>query len=191
VSFTKLKPQIVFLGQADLKGARAPLLDGDAVHVWALRSSALTEILSLYTGIEPSLIQFEKTGLGKPRLLPPQNPGSLYFNRSHSGDLEVVALTRRGEIGVDIEEIRVFVRMDAFLKRFAFASERARIETLPASERLRAFFELWTAKEAWCKAQAKSIFNALEHYEWDPLDPGFLKLEIEAGYVGYLYLQDS
>ncbi|MGX9522709.1 4'-phosphopantetheinyl transferase family protein [Vibrio mediterranei] len=60
----------------------------------------LKEILRLYFGVENKDLTIERNKFGKP-FLPDQT--NAWFNLSHSGTSMAVALSRIGEVGVDIE----------------------------------------------------------------------------------------
>jgi 4'-phosphopantetheinyl transferase len=180
------------LGQREFDSPEVLILKPNEVHLWVLHSAppriVLKEILGKYTGLSSGDLQLERSELGKPRLLSSQNPSSLFFNMSHSAGLVAVGVTHLGELGVDIEKLRPFKKMEQFLERFAFDSERKKIEDAPEHQKNQLFFEFWTAKEAWCKAHAKSVLHALRAYEWDPSDPGYHVIDGAPGYVGHLYL---
>jgi 4'-phosphopantetheinyl transferase len=185
-----------------LKNLLAPAFsEPQDVHLWILKPealegfsekrSALREILSLYTGISSAKILFEIQGEGKPQLSPTQNPNQVRFNLSHSGDMQVIAVTRAGEIGVDIEKIRPFERLNAFTERFFYPSEKEKIENAPPAKKLEVFFSIWTAKEAWAKARGESVFRALARYEWTPEDQANVPIELGPGYRGHVALSKS
>jgi 4'-phosphopantetheinyl transferase len=170
----------------------------EEVHLWVLKAealegfsekrSALRQILSLYTQISPERLLFDVQGEGKPHLGPAQNPNGIHFNLSHSGEMQLVAVTQAGEVGVDVEKIRPFNRLEAFIERFFFPSEKEKVESAPPSKKLEVFFSIWTAKEAWAKARGQSVFHALAQYEWSTKDLAVRPLELGPGYLGHLAL---
>ena len=66
--------------------------------------TGLRRILALYTGVDADTVAFAYGEHGKPSLS--HRPSPPFFNLSHSGGLAVAAITRCGEVGVDVEEIR-------------------------------------------------------------------------------------
>jgi 4'-phosphopantetheinyl transferase len=112
---------------------------------------ALRLLLGHYLGQTPTEIAIGAGPFGKPQLAPGSGEAPLRFNLSHSGEWVLLAFATRGEIGVDLERHR---EMDlADVARFSFtAEELAEWHALPATERTRAFFDRWTAKEAYLKA---------------------------------------
>lgn len=99
-------------------------------------------------GGDPSYWQIEEqTGL-PPRI---NNAGDCHFSISHSGPWVACAFSHRGRIGLDIER-RTRPREVLDLAEFAFhADELTWLKSLDADQRLRSFYWLWTAKEAWIK----------------------------------------
>ena len=112
--------------------------------------AALREILAVHTGLAPADLSFEPDAQGKPHL--PASLGALHFNLSHSAGLAAVAVTRAGPVGVDVERVRELDDMDSLVRRFFAPAERAALEACPPAHRARAFFTIWTRKEAYIKA---------------------------------------
>lgn len=121
----------------------------------------LRKTLSLYTGIAPDQIVFNYGAHGKPCLQ--VNPDALQFNVSHSADLAVFALTTHQEIGVDIEKIEPDFREDV-AKRFFSSQEYAQLMDLTGSARNKAFYQIWSRKEALIKAMGKGLFTPLTDF---------------------------
>lgn len=110
-------------------------------------------LLSLYTKKSAEGLEFVTNQYGKPFLQSNLAVPSPSFNLSHSSGLSVCALTMNHDIGVDVEGIcdtidialadRFFAREEsAFIRQFASEKERER-----------AFYKLWTLKEAYVKAR--------------------------------------
>ena len=110
---------------------------------------ALRQVLARRTGIPAASLRFELGENGKPRLA---GEPRCAFSLSHSDERALVALADRGEIGVDIERVRVLNDLDALAQRILTAAELERLEAVPADERTAAFLRAWTRKEACLKA---------------------------------------
>lgn len=85
--------------------------------------------------------------------LPPRiiNAQDCHFSISHSGPWVACVFTTAGRIGLDIER-HTRPRDVLALAEFAFhTDELSWLQSLNAEDRLRAFYWLWTAKEAWIK----------------------------------------
>jgi 4'-phosphopantetheinyl transferase len=111
----------------------------------------LREILGAYLGLNPGAVPFAYGPAGKPRLAG-DGPG-LAFNLSHSANLAVCAVAAPGsEIGVDVERLRPLSDIAGTAACWFSPRERALLAVLDGDERVRAFFRVWTRKEAWLKA---------------------------------------
>ena len=124
----------------------------------------LRKLLGRYLSMAPAEIQFSYAERGKPRLAPDLEQG-LKFNLAHSGGLALYAITRIGEIGVDLEHIRPEFTGDEIARRFFSATEVACLGQLPAPSRHRAFFDCWTRKEAFIKAKGIGLSLALDQFD--------------------------
>lgn len=93
---------------------------------------------------------------GKPRLITPKG---WFYNLSHSDEFTVIALSD-GETGVDIQKIR---ETDLRLAdRYFSKSEAEYVKNSPDPQE--AFFEVWTAKEAYLKALGAGLNRPLNSF---------------------------
>ena len=122
-------------------------------------------LLSHYTRQEPARIQFAYGANGKPELvsLPPDLP--LQFNLAHSAELALLAVNRSVPVGVDVEELHPLEDAPALVARFFSPRENLAFQGLRESQKLTAFFNLWTRKEAWLKATGEGIGYSLDKVE--------------------------
>lgn len=122
----------------------------------------LRSVLAGYTDIAPTDLVFDADRFEKPYLVkaPP-----LQFNLSHSGDLLAVAVSRDARVGVDVERFRSMQDMFRMLRMIASPGEQHTFAMLPETERMRAFFSLWTRKEAVVKALGTGLSRSLQQIE--------------------------
>lgn len=80
------------------------LIRPEARKRWVAARWALRGVLGRYLEREPAEIELRFGSRGKPMLLASEE--SLRFNLSHSGELALIAVASRREVGVDIERIR-------------------------------------------------------------------------------------
>lgn len=121
----------------------------------------LREVLGALLGVAPASLRFQYGPHGKPRLA-----GSwLSFNVSHSGERALVAIARERELGVDIEAVRGDVEHEAIARRFFAPGEQRALASLPEHARARAFFEVWTRKEAYVKLLGGGLAEGLQGFE--------------------------
>lgn len=100
---------------------------------------------------------------GKPALAPSRR---MHFNLSHSGDYAAFVITRLGAVGVDVERVREdMTQLEEIACRYFAASEQAQLQSVAEGDRVRAFFTLWTRKEAFVKARGDGVCSGLEQFE--------------------------
>lgn len=88
----------------------------------------------------------------------PHVPGAVDFNISHSGDITLCAATDQGRIGIDVEALRP-VKPTAF-RSCMTGDELARLSAEP--DPTRAFFQIWTRKEAVLKADGRGLLAPMK-----------------------------
>lgn len=125
----------------------------------------LREILSLYVGRPPKLLQFGYNAFGKPKLIGAPGETRARFNLSHAGGLALYAVGAGREVGVDIEVMHESVPCEELAARFFSRREVAALMALPAGNRMRAFFECWTRKEAYIKARGEGLSLPLDSFD--------------------------
>lgn len=81
------------------------------------------------------------------------------FNLSHSGDHIALLVSDEGEVGCDIEVIRPRKNWPQLAQALFSDDERQALDTLPADDRLAAFWQIWTRKEAVLKQASGSVWQ--------------------------------
>jgi 4'-phosphopantetheinyl transferase len=100
-------------------------------------------------------------------------------------------VSEHAAVGVDLEELRDGVDLDAMARRFFSPAERAAFEAIPPPRRVVAGFACWTRKEAWAKAKGTGLVFPLTELEvWAGDDRpvqcgGFVVRTLDAG-PGYV-----
>ena len=125
----------------------------------------LRMILSGYLDIAPERLRFCCGPFGKPFLADAAGRNSLRFNLSHSHNLALCAVTRLGEIGVDLEFMRPVIDMAQIAERNFSSTERAVLHRLPIEQKQQAFFNCWTRKEAYLKARGEGLSFPLDQFD--------------------------
>jgi 4'-phosphopantetheinyl transferase len=110
----------------------------------------LRVILGDYLAVAPDVVPIESTPLGKPFLN--GEATDLRFNVAHSDDLALYAITRRREIGVDVERERPDVEWRDLAQRFFAPEEVVALTALDTADQRPGFYRCWTRKEAYVKA---------------------------------------
>ena len=147
---------------------------GNAYHASADRlrhtvtRGVLRALAGHYVGASPSALRFDAGPFGKPALRSDDEP-TVSFNLSHSGDIVLLAFARDGDVGVDVER---WSNRLGDLERGRIAesvfsnTECDAIRALPAAaERERAFYTLWSRKEAYLKGTGAGISSGLSHVD--------------------------
>lgn len=137
---------------------------------------ALREILAVYLGANASELSFDYSTNGKPSLAGRFAEMGIHFNLAHSEELALVAVTRIGIVGVDVERVRSVKDLDHLVARFFSERENKAFQKISEAEKQAAFFNLWTRKEALLKATGEGITRSLSLVEVSflPGDPARL-----------------
>ncbi len=122
----------------------------------------LRAILASYLDLAPQEIHFEHGRHGKPILASQPEPDRLQFNLAHSDGLFLTAVSRFCAVGVDVERIRGLENIDDLANRLLSPTEEITWRRLPVNQQNRAFFNLWTRKEACLKATGDGITERLK-----------------------------
>ncbi len=130
-------------------------------ETFVLARGTLRRLAGAYLDRPAGRLRFEYTPLGRPKLLPADNPDGLEFSVSHSGGVVLLAFARGVAVGVDVERIRPRVDCDAIAERFFAPAERQSLASMAGPERRTAFFTCWTRKEAVLKAVGLGISRGL------------------------------
>jgi len=122
-------------------------------------------ILGRAVSASPQAVEFVRGPKGKPYLGGAAAAQGIQFNMTHTSHLALIAVTRRGEVGIDIERIRRNLAWEKLARRYFSAHEQAAFRAQPADARLRAFFVCWTRKEAVLKAIGTGIGGGLGSFD--------------------------
>ena len=161
------------LGEHDLHVWVVPLDDPDKKRRRELAHLAEALVLAAYLEVTPATLEFERGQGGKPRL----RGEPLQFNLSHSGRLALLALTRRLQVGVDVQAPHPATSKPWFAKRICTPRE---YERLTANPRPAELLRLWARKEAVIKARGEGSYVAVSGIDVldDQIDGGWLCRDI-------------
>ncbi len=126
---------------------------------------ALRTMLGHYLGEEPKQLCFEYNAHGKPSLAGQAGHTSLRFNVSHSHEIGLCGVTRKQEIGIDVERIKPELVDEQIAERFFSPGELKTLRRLPKAAQPAAFFNCWTRKEAYLKARGTGLSLPLDQFD--------------------------
>ncbi|MBE9170153.1 4'-phosphopantetheinyl transferase superfamily protein [Pleurocapsales cyanobacterium LEGE 06147] len=151
----------------------------------------LRQLLGAYLDLPGDRLIFNYSSRGKPSLAPSMERANLEFNLSHSQDLAVYGFTLGRRIGIDLEYLRSTTDVEGIASRFFAAKESEIINNLVGEKQQQAFFQIWTAKEAYLKATGEGIAGSLAAVEvsWSEEFPICL-LSFPENTVGGWFLHD-
>lgn len=128
--------------------------NGVVARRFAIGRAVLREVLGALQSISPAEVRIVEGEYGKPALARGVAKAPLWFSVAHCDELLLVALSREGEVGVDVERSRAIDCWQRVADRTLAAHERA--ELLRAVERgeepERVFLRHWCRMEAELKA---------------------------------------
>jgi 4'-phosphopantetheinyl transferase len=146
------------LSDVELDRASAFYFERDRQRFVA-RRTALRGLLSRYTEIDPQSIKYTVGPFGKLYLSDPIN-SEVQFSLSKAASLVVIAVCRRVEIGIDIEEMKPYANLAEVAQTFMTDSELDIFFRLENARKVRAFFQWWAAKESILKATGEGLQSA-------------------------------
>ena len=177
-AFMKRESAMQILAIEEQKRALRFLRSEDGVRFAASRA-ALRLLLGRYLDRGPASIEFAYSDHGKPILV--GETASIGFNVSHSGNWTLIAITKNTDVGVDIEEINANVDIHEVAAMVFSQKESAHFFSLSIDAQRTFFFEVWTIKEAFLKAEGSGLAISPSSIEAQELPVS--KITVTAGFA--------
>ena len=136
-----------------------------ARYRYALCRASLRSVLCRALDCSNERLAFREADHGKPFATVGGRRAPIGFNVSHSGDHGLIAVTRSGRVGVDVEQRLPRRNLDTLIAAVLGPNEQADLATLHGARKLHAFFMLWTIKEALSKAHGKGLSMDVSSFE--------------------------
>lgn len=132
---------------------------------FALCRAALRVILCRKLDCSNDELTFTEGKYGKPSAHVRGQRAPVSFNVSHSGRHGLIALARRGRVGVDVEPRDARRNLDVLIGEALTSDEQSRLAGADANRKRQLFFRLWTMKEALIKALGRGFSLHISEFE--------------------------
>jgi 4'-phosphopantetheinyl transferase len=139
-----------------------------AVEVCYSQRESGETLLSRYFGCGLSDVSLDRERFGKPKLRRPDGRRGVEFSLSHCDRRSLIAISKVGRVGVDVERCRSIGDLDRIGELYFTPAEARTISGLSGAEQASAFFDYWTFKEAYTKALGTGLSPPLESFESPP-----------------------
>jgi 4'-phosphopantetheinyl transferase len=138
----------------DERGRAARFISQQDQLRFVLAHGGLRAVLGRYVGLGPDAVELGRSEAGKPFVRKERRGQSaITFNMSHAHGRVLIAVSMGREVGVDLERIRLDIKVAKLSARYFAPSEQAAIMQVDQEQRAARFFRYWVAKEAVLKAQ--------------------------------------
>lgn len=136
----------------------------------------LQQVISNYLGVMPENVEIDRGSAGKPYLGATSECRKIHFNFTDSGSIALIAVATDRQIGIDVEQIRFRVDLNALIDKAATPGERANLLATAGSARRRLFNRYWVRKEAYLKAVGTGLTFPMNRvdvsrsfHQWDQI----------------------
>ena len=154
-------PQAHALLTPEEQARAARIRAGAPRHEFTVARAALRLLLGATLGEAPLQLHFQLGEHGKPSLA----QGAVDFNVTHSGGCILIAISRAGAVGIDVEPLdRKVEAMELAAAHFHPEEVTAIAAETDEARRLALFFRCWTRKEAVVKADGRALQISLDEF---------------------------
>jgi 4'-phosphopantetheinyl transferase len=136
-------------------------------HVFLLSHAMLRRVLSRYADIDPSDWQFSSATHGRPEIAQPDRGMSLRFNLTHTRGLAACIVTQTLDCGVDAEALVMRRHAVGVAERMFAEAELQLLRDLEGPDWQDEFIDLWTLREAYCKACGTGLANSGRYFHFE------------------------
>jgi 4'-phosphopantetheinyl transferase len=130
-------------------------------HRYIARHGILRWLLARQLDVAPDALRFTVNAYGKPAV----DGHAIDFNLSHSHGLTLFTFSRDIAVGCDIEFHDLRFLAENIPERFFSPAELNVLNACTAGEKIRAFFDCWTRKEAYIKARGVGLSLPLDSFD--------------------------
>jgi 4'-phosphopantetheinyl transferase len=182
-----LRAHEVLLDAAELQRMHAFYFAPDRAR-YALAHANLRKILGAYLKSPAESLHFHANRFGKPELAEDGSSRALTFSLSHSQTIALLAVSRGGPVGADVEDVKP-IEPEVATAHFS-PSELADLGALQGDAWLAGFYRCWTRKEAVLKAEGVGLNLALNGFDVSlspDAPPELLRTRVHFSYPWKLY----
>jgi len=159
-------------GMHDLLSADEKARLGRVAHqrdrvLYAWSRALMRTVLASYLDCKCHDVRFSANAFGKPVLCAENAPPPIQFNLTHSRGAIALAVSRKREVGIDIEERHRPIEYLALAERYFAPTEARHLQQQRPEQCRDAFFAIWTLKEAYVKAIGRGISFPLDAFCFD------------------------
>lgn len=135
-------------------------------HEYRITRALSRVVLAAYLNVAPEGVKFQRTTYGRPFLVEPTALPGLTFNLTNSVEFVAMAVSTRGEVGIDVEALARGKEIVEIADTCFFGEEYRVLSALPPEPKARRAAELWTLKESYIKARGKGLSMPLENFRF-------------------------
>ena len=152
-------------------------------HLFVTSRLLLRHVLAHETSVPAARVAFVHNRFGRPQLAPDLDaltgPARLRFSLSHSGSLAILAVTRSGEIGADLEQLSRRFNVTDLAGSVLTAEERRELSDLAGPEKRSTFLKYWVLKEAFTKACGVGLTMDVSRLTFGQARHGRIQIQME------------
>ena len=152
------------LSEGERERARRFVFDRDRRR-FIIARARLRQLLAERLGVTPESVELVYGAGGKPVVARRSTDRDLRFNVSHCDAVAVYAFSYEGDVGVDIERVRMLPDADRIAARFFSPREYESYRGLTPHDKPLGFFNCWTRKEAFIKALGDGLAYSLHAFD--------------------------
>lgn len=155
-----------WLSTSELNTLRAFRFEHDRL-TYLVAHGLLRATLARHTGINPANVEFQTNPFNKPYIAAPLEALGLHFNLSHTSGIVALALTKLGQVGIDVESTHPAKNVSDIAKEILTSNEYINLMQHNSADRFSRLLKYWTLKEAFVKATGIGLTYGLQTFEFD------------------------
>ncbi len=148
-------------------------------HQYLVTRALVKTTLSFYNDVDPRQWRFSTNKYGRPEIISTPGIIPIRFNLSHADGLVMCGVTRKEDIGVDVENL--VINKDILgIAEYSFSTQEVvDLKKFPKEKQHNRFFDYWTLKESFIKARGMGLSLPLNQFSFSLLDDGPLTISFQ------------